>query len=102
MKFMILSSWPIEKAAEVAAASDKAEASVPRERRAPGYMPMCALPDVPPDSMVSIAIVERDSIEEMAARLYPVMLAGATINIIPLLEVPAGGSVKAEKKYRGK
>jgi len=102
MKFLILSSWPVEKAAEVAAASDKALANAPRERRTPGYMPLCALPEVPPDSMVSISISESDSAEEMAARLYPIMLAGASFNIIPLLEVPAGGAAKAEKKYRGK
>jgi hypothetical protein len=29
------------------------------------------------------------------------MLAGATVNIIPLLEVPVTGGVKAEKKYKG-
>jgi len=102
MKFMSLSSWPVEKTAEVAAANDKVSATIRRERRVPGYMLMCALPDVPPNSMVSIAISESDSVEEMAARLYPMMLAGAIINIIPLLEVPAGGAVKAEKKYRGK
>jgi len=102
MKFLNLTSWPVEKSGEVAAANDKVSANIPRERRVPGYVLMCALPDVPPNSMVSIGIGEGDSVEEIAARVYPVMLAGATVNIIPLLEVPAGGSVKAEKKYRGK
>jgi hypothetical protein len=102
MKFMTLSSWPVEKSGEVAAANDKVSADIPRERRVPGYVLMCALPDVPPNSMVSIAISEGDNMNEIAARIYPVMLAGATINIIPLLEVPAGGAAKVEKKYRGK
>jgi hypothetical protein len=102
MKFMTLSSWPVEKVAEVSAANDKVSANIARERRVPGYILMCALPDVPPNSMVSVAISEGDSAEEIAANVYPVMLAGATVNIIPLLEVSAGGSVKAEKKYRGK
>jgi hypothetical protein len=50
---------------------------------------------------VSFEISESDSAETMAARVYPLMLAGATVNIIPLLEVRIAGSVKAEKKYRG-
>jgi hypothetical protein len=29
------------------------------------------------------------------------MLAGATVNIIPLLEVPVAGAAKLEKKYKG-
>jgi hypothetical protein len=102
MKFLTLTSWPVEKTAEVSAASDKVSAHIPRERRHPGYVLMCALPDVPPNSMVSVTIGEGDSVEEIAANVYPMMLAGATVNVIPLLEVPAGGSAKAEKKYRGK
>jgi hypothetical protein len=62
---------------------------------------MCVPFDVPPNSLVSVTISESDSAETMAARVYPLMLAGATINIIPLLEVPVTGGVKAEKKYRG-
>jgi len=104
MKFLTLSMWPLEKTAEVSAAGDKASAKLPKERReGSNYILMC-IPvglDVPPGSMVSISIDEGDSVEEMAATIYPVELAGAHIQIIPLLEVPAGGSVKADKKYRG-
>jgi hypothetical protein len=51
--------------------------------------------------MVSVGISESDSAERMAANVYPIELAGATVSIIPLLEVPVGGSTKAEKKYKG-
>jgi len=37
----------------------------------------------------------------VAARVYPVMLAGATVNIIPVMEYTPGGAVKTEKKLRG-
>jgi len=102
MKFMSLVVYPIEKTAEIAAASDKAWAGVPRERRPESvYTLMCVPFDVPPNSLVSVTISESDSAETMAARVYPLMLAGATVNIIPLLEVPVAGGVKAEKKYKG-
>jgi len=65
------------------------------------YILSCVPFDVPPNSLVSFEISKSDSAETMAARVYPLMLAGATVNIIPLLEVRIAGSVKAEKKYRG-
>ena len=102
MKFMSLVVYPVEKTAEVSAASDKVWANQPKERRPEGsYVLMCVPFDIPPNSLVSVTISESDSAEKMAARVYPIMLAGATVNIIPLLEVPVGGGVKAEKKYRG-
>jgi len=104
MKFMTLSIWPVDKTVEVSAASDKVWAKQPKERRegATTYVLMCVPSfNIPPNSFVSVSIGEGDSIEEMAANIYPIGLAGADIQIIPLLEVPVGGSVKAEKKYRG-
>jgi hypothetical protein len=101
MKFMSLVVYPVEKTAEVAAATDKVWAKQPKARRPEGsYVLMCVPFDVPPNSLVSVSISESDSAEAMAARVYPIMLAGATVNIIPLLEVAAAASVKAEKKYR--
>jgi hypothetical protein len=103
MKFMTLTTWPVEKTAEVAAATDKVWAKQPKERReqAKSYILLCVPFDVPPNSMVSVGISESDSAERMAANVYPIELAGATVSIIPLLEVPVGGSTKAEKKYKG-
>jgi len=104
MKFLTLSTWPLEKTAEVSAASDKAAARLPKElRRGSNYILMC-IPvglNVTPGSMVSVSISESDSVEDMAASLYPFELAGGSAQIIPLLEVPMGGSTKADKKYRG-
>jgi len=101
MKFLSLVVYPVEKTAEVAAASDKVWANVPRERRPEGSYILMSVPfDVPANSLVSVSISEDDNAEAIAARVYPIMLAGATVNIIPLLEVPVGGGVKTEKKYR--
>jgi len=102
MKFMTLSIYPVAKAAEIAAAADKVWASQPREGRpASSFMLMSVPFSVPPNSLVAFSIGEADSAESMAARVYPMMLAGATVNIIPLLEVPLGSGAEVEKKYRG-
>jgi len=50
---------------------------------------------------VVVTIGESDSAEEMAARVYPLMVAGASVDIIPVLEVPLGAGAEVEKKYRG-
>jgi len=57
-------------------------------------------PGVPPNTMGGFSISEAESAEAMAARLYPLALAGATIHVVPLMELPVGGTVEAEKKYR--
>jgi hypothetical protein len=102
MKFMTLVFIPADKMAEVAAASDKVWAKAPRERRAQTtYMLMCNPPDVPENCAVSFSINEGDDMEEIAASVYQMALAGAGVNIIPLLELPGGGAAKVERKYKG-
>ena len=102
MKFMTMAVFPAGKAAEVAAASDKAWATQPAERRPKSAYVLMAVPfEVPPQSMVSVYVTEEDSIDAVAARVYPVMLAGANISIIPVMEYSPGGATKTEKKLRG-
>jgi hypothetical protein len=50
---------------------------------------------------VSFSINEGDDMEEIAASVYQMALAGAGVNIIPLLELPGGGAAKVERKYKG-
>jgi hypothetical protein len=103
MKFMTLSVFPVEKTAEVSAAADKVWANVPKESRAQVIYTMLCVPqfEVPPNSLVAFTISESDSAEKSAAIVYPQMVAGATLHVIPLLEVPIVGAAKAEKKYKG-
>ena len=102
MKFMTMVIMPADKVAEVAAASDKAWAAQPAERRPKSAYVLMTVPfDAPPHSVVTVYITEEDSIDAVAARVYPVMLAGATVNIIPVMEYAPGGAVKTEKKLRG-
>ena len=102
MKFMTMSIYPVDKAAEVGAASDKVSASHPREGGPASFFVLMAVPfPVPPNNIVAFSIGESDSAESMATRVYPLMLAGADVSIIPLLEVPIGSGAEVEKKYRG-
>ena len=102
MKFLTMSIYPVAKAAEVGKASDKVWAGRSQEGQPRSAYVLMTVPfPVPPNSLVVVTIGESESAEEMAARVYPLMVAGATVDIIPLLEVPIGGGKEAEKKYRG-
>jgi len=104
MKFMTLVVEPVEKIAEISAASDKVWADVPKGNRPEASYVLLCVPrfDIPPNSIVAFGISESDSADSIAARNYPLMLAGATaVHVIPILEVPVTGAAKAEKKYRG-
>jgi hypothetical protein len=98
-----LLTYPVEKAADVGAASDKGWANWPRESRPEASYVLLCVPqfNVPPNSLVAFTISEADSAEKIAARVYPQMVAGGTLHVIPLMEVPIGGGAKMEKKYRG-
>ena len=102
MKFMVLAVVPIEKLGEAAAAHDKVWAAEPPERRPKSaYVLMCVPFEVPPHSMVTTYIIEADTMEAVAARVYPIMLAGASVNVIPLMEFTPGGAAKAQERFKG-
>jgi len=100
MKFLVFSMFDVAKAAEVAQANDKV-AKTPGAKVLAGYACMgMAFPGEPPNTMVTISVQEYESNEAMAARLYPVALAGASVWAVPALELPVGRTATAEKKYR--
>jgi len=102
MKFLSFTIYDTAKGAEIAQAADKVWASPP-----PGIKPLASyvclsspFPGLPLNTMVSVGIGEAESAEAMAAVSYPLMLAGATIYRVPILELPVGGAAEAEKKAR--
>ncbi len=103
MKFLQFVTMDVAKAAEVARASDKVWASPP-----PGVKMLAdyvclgmPFPGLPPNTMVSIGVIEAESAEALAAVTYPPALAGASINNVPIMEMPVAGVAEVEKKYRG-
>jgi len=100
MKFLMFSMYDPAKGAEVALAADKV-AETPGSKSLARYI--CGglpFPGVPPNTLVGVSVMEFDSSEAMAARMYPVTLAGATIWAVPVLEFPVAKAVETEKKYR--
>jgi hypothetical protein len=55
---------------------------------------------VPPNTLVTIEVVEYASNEALAAAQYPMELAGATVWAVPILEMTPGRTTATEKKYR--
>lgn len=101
MKFLTIITYEPSKAAEMAAAGDKV-ASMPGVKVLGQYV--CVgqpYPGVPPNTMGGFSISEAESAEDMGARLYPLVLLGATIHVVPIFELPVGAQAEVEKKYRG-
>lgn len=100
MKFLVFSVCDVARAADVVQAGDKV-ADTPGSKTLGRYICM-GLPfsGLPPDTLVGVSISEYESSEAMAARMYPVTLAGATAWAVPLLELPVAGGAEVEKKYR--
>jgi len=100
MKFLVFAMSDVAKQADVSQALDKV-AKIPGGKPLAQYTCMgIAFPGVPPNTLVGIGVVEYESSEAMAARMYPAALAGATIWAVPVLETPVGRAAAAEKKYR--
>jgi len=100
MKFITFYMFDVAKTAEVAQASDKV-AKTPGQKILAQYVCQgLAFPGSPPNTMVSMSVVEAESNEAMASAHYPVALAGASLWSVPVLEMPVAGAVAEEKKYR--
>ena len=103
MKFMVIAVWDVHKAAELAKVQEKMDAVPPS-----GYKPlaryMCLahpFAGFPSGTGVSVLIVEAESAEAIITSTYPAMLAGADINVVPVLEIPIARATRLEKKARG-
>jgi len=105
MKFLVFAMFDVAKTAEVVQAADKVWASPPPGvKRLANYV--CQGITFPGvlllNTLVSVSIIEADTNEALAATTYPVVLAGASVWNVPVLELPvAAGVAEVEKKYRG-
>jgi len=100
MKFLSFAMFDVSKAAEVAQAGDKV-AKTPGHKVLGQYLCQgIPFEGVPPNTMVVVSVGESESNEVIATAQYPMLLAGATIWAVPVLEMKAGGAAAAEKKYR--
>jgi hypothetical protein len=103
MKLMVSTLMEVSKVPAVSKASDKIWANPPAGVKVlAGYTCQgLAFPDMPTNTILSIRLVEAESNEDVAAIIYPLAVAGATVWSTPILDLPQGGVVDMEKKYRG-
>lgn len=102
MKFLSFGMFDVAKGVDVSQATDKFWASRP-----PGVKMLAdyvceglPFPGALPNTMVGISIIEAESNEALAALSYPLMLAGASVWNVPVLEMPEAGAAEVEKKAR--
>lgn len=100
MKFLMFAMFDTAKVAELAQVIDKF-AKTPGQKTIAQYacqgMPFSG---IPPNKTLAISVVEAESNEALAATQYPMGLAGLDTWAVPVLEIPVGRVVAAEKKYR--
>lgn len=103
MKFVVMAVWDVGTAAELAKITDKTDANPPSGYKSLTRYVCLAHPvsGIPSGKGVTIAIVEAESADAIAAATYPLMLAGAEVNTVPVIEMPIGGVTEVEKKARG-
>jgi hypothetical protein len=100
MKFLIFAMCDTAKVAELAQIADKV-AKTPGQKTIAQYACQgMAFNGQPPNTTLAISVVDVDSNEALAATQYPMGLAGISTWAVPVLEIPAGRVVTAEKKYR--
>jgi hypothetical protein len=100
MKFLVFSMFDVAKTAEIAQIADKV-AKTPGQKTIAQYVCQgMAFSGLLPNTSLAIAVVEAEGNEALAATQYPMGLAGISTWAVPVLEVPVGRVVTAEKKYR--
>ncbi len=103
MKCLLFVMNDLAKTAAVAQASDKVWASPPLGMKLLAHYVCQGLPfpGAPPNTLIGVSVVEVESNEAIAAVTWPIELAGATIWVVPVLEVSIPGAAEVEKKLRG-
>ena len=104
MKFLSITTYNIDKLGEVAQAADKLGKNPPE-----GYkilaMYSCQCNPFPGmelerGDMVSVSVIESESAEAMAAANLQLILAGATVNRIPVMEIQTGDAEETVEKLK--
>ena len=103
MKFATFLVWQADQAPALSQISDKLATDPPPGYKLLSHHVLLAHPvsGLPPNTTVSILTAEAESAEAIAAAVYPLMLTGAAVNTVGVLDMPLAETVAAEKKYRG-
>jgi hypothetical protein len=104
MKFLSFTTFNISKLGEVAQAADKLGKNPPEGYKILAMYSCQANPftgtELARGDMVSVSIIESDSAEAMASASLEMMMAGATVNRIPVMEIPTGDAEGTVEKLK--
>jgi len=103
MKFFQFAMFDVAKAAEIAQISDKVWSSPPQGIKILADYTCLGIPfpaGAPPNTIVSMSVVEAKTAEALTAATYPMALGGASLWNVPVLEMPVAGVAGLEKKLR--
>ena len=104
MKFLSFTTFNVSKLAEVAQAADKLGKNPPEGYKILAMYSCQANPftgtELARGDMVSVSIMEINSAEAMASASLEMTMAGATVNRIPLMEIPTGDAEGTVEKLK--
>ncbi len=100
MKFLSIVTIDVNKMQNLAVVADKVS-KTPGRKVLVQYSCQTPFPGTPPNTLTTVGVVEAESNEALSAAYYPIMLAGATVQLIPVLEIGVGKATATEKQFRG-
>jgi hypothetical protein len=104
MKFLSITTYNIDKLSEIAQAADNLGKNPPEGYKLLAMYSCQGNPfpgmELERGDMVSVSIIESESAEAMASANLQLVLAGATVNRIPVMEIPTGDAEGTVEKLK--
>lgn len=104
MKFLSVNTYPVEKLSEVVKATDKLAKNPPEDYKMLATYSCLANPfpgaELPPGTLISVAIIESNNAASLATASLEMLLAGANVNRVPVLDVSPGDAEETTEKIK--
>jgi len=100
MKFLTIVTIAVDKMPNLASVADKVS-KIPGRKVLTQYTCLTPFPGALPNTLTTIGVVEAENNEALSAAYYPIMLVGASVQLIPVLEIAVGQAATVERQFRG-
>ena len=104
MKFLSVNTYSVEKLSEAVKATDKLAKNPPEDYKIIATYSCMGNPfpgaALPPGTLISISIIESDNAVSLASASLEMVLAGVTVNRIPILDVTPGEAEETTEKLK--
>ncbi len=104
MKFLTIQTMPVDKVTQITEAGNKLWSNPPKGIKliaSYGILSQQPFPNTPPNTIVGIAISECEKEEAMLEASIPQIVAGATLQRFPIVEMTPGKGAELGKKLGG-